>query len=74
MPGAELLFKQDLVFSRSVPWCRGSSKGVLLPNSIELVNTISLIQRQYGKLLSVDTVITIYFEARFIFPVQLAVK
>lgn len=74
MPGVELLFKQDLVFLRSVPQCSGSSKGGLLPNSVELVNNISLIQRQYHKLLSVDTVIRIYFQARFILSVQLAVK
>ena len=60
MSGVELLFKQGLIFPRSVPQCSARSKGGLLPNSMELVNNISLIQRQYHKLLSVDTVIKLF--------------
>lgn len=65
----KILFFQDLCLGA----VEAAREGVL-PNSIESVNNISLTQRQYHKLLSVDTVLTIYFPARFIVPLQLAVK
>lgn len=46
----------------------------LLPNSVEPVNIVSLTQSHYHQLLSVDTAVTISLAARFILPVQLAVK